>query len=390
MGTKVAPTYATLVLGYLEEKMYCQIKHKKDENFANYLQTNWKRFLDDCFIFWERSIAEFLYFENTLNSLHKDIKFKMNESSDKLPFLDIMIIKQGTSINTDIYFKSTDSKQYLTFRSCHPKHTKTNIPFSLARRVCTIVSERNRLKIRLKELAKALLNRKYPLEIIKTGIKKAIKIPRNKLLHVEQKPKTNITPYVSTHNPKNRELFGIINTNMDILKEDETMKKIINETKFIKCKRQLPNLKRILTKSEFKEINKTASVSKCKEPRCALCDYLVEGNTLEIKGRTFYVKENMDCKVKNVMYVLRCNGCSEFYIGQTGDKLRNRRTVHDQQIRDPSTRQLPVSAHIDNCSKGHPKYSIFPFYKFHTDDVSARLPKERYFIDKYSPKLNAN
>ena len=33
-------------------------------------------------------------------------------------------------------------------------------------------------------------------------------------------------------------------------------------------------------------------------------------------------------------------------------------------------------------------FSIFPFYKFQTDDVSARLAKERYFIDVFSPKLN--
>ena len=31
---------------------------------------------------------------------------------------------------------------------------------------------------------------------------------------------------------------------------------------------------------------------------------------------------------------------------------------------------------------------MFPFYKFQTDDVSARLAKERYFIDVFSPKLN--
>ena len=44
---------------------------------------------------------------------------------------------------------------------------------------------------------------------------------------------------------------------------------------------------------------------------------------------------------------------------------------------------------IDNCCKTQPKFSIFPFYKFQTDDVSARLAKERYFIDVFSPKLFA-
>ena len=49
---------------------------------------------------------------------------------------------------------------------------------------------------------------------------------------------------------------------------------------------------------------------------------------------------------------------------------------------------MPVSKHIDNCCKTQPKFSIFPFYKFQTDDVSARLAKEHYFIDVFSPKLN--
>ena len=96
----------------------------------------------------------------------------------------------------------------------------------------------------------------------------------------------------------------------------------------------------------------------------------------------------MNCTVKNVLYVLICNGCNEYYIGQTGDKLRNRKTAHEQQIRDPSTRQMPVSDHIDNCCKTEPKFYIFPFYKFQNDDVSARLTKEHYFIDVFSPNLN--
>ena len=96
----------------------------------------------------------------------------------------------------------------------------------------------------------------------------------------------------------------------------------------------------------------------------------------------------MDCTVKNIIYVLICNGCREFYIGQTGDKLRNRKTVHIQQVRDPLTRQMPLSAHLDTCCKTCPKFSIFPFFKMQNDNVSARLSKEEYFIKIYKPKLN--
>ena len=34
MGTKVAPTYATLVLGFLEEKLYRIAEHQKGLEFA--------------------------------------------------------------------------------------------------------------------------------------------------------------------------------------------------------------------------------------------------------------------------------------------------------------------------------------------------------------------
>ena len=164
----------------------------------------------------------FTYFESVLNSLHPDIKFKVQKSAEKLPFFNIMVIKCGTSIITDIYFKSTDSKQYLNFNSCHPKTTKTNIPFSLARRICTIVSDSNILKIRLQELASTLRSRHYPDQVIKTGILKAIKIPRNTLLNTHKEVGINITPFISTYNPKNREVFGTLKANMNIFKQDDT------------------------------------------------------------------------------------------------------------------------------------------------------------------------
>ena len=299
-----------------------------------------------------------------------------------------MDIKQGTTVVTDMYFKNTDSKQYLNFKSCHPKHTKINIPFSLARRICTIVSDKCVLRKRLVELATILINRKYPVEVVKAGIIKAMQIPRDELLAVQENKTETILPFISTHNPKNREVYGILKSNMQILNSDNTMKRIINNTKILKCKRQLPNLKRLLTKSTFTETNISPSVSKCNEPRCGLCNYIIEGSSIKLKDKIFHIKESMNCTVRNVLYVLVCNGCKEFYIGQTGDNLRNRRTVHDQQIRDPSTRQLPLSEHLDNCAKTFPKYSIFPFYKFHSSDVSARLSKERYFIDIFHPQLN--
>ena len=97
----------------------------------------------------------------------------------------------------------------------------------------------------------------------------------------------------------------------------------------------------------------------------------------------------MSCTSNNLIYVITCAGCGKNYIGETGDVLRNRVTVHKQQIRDPSTRMLGVSKHIDECAVGlTSQFSIFPFYKILSSSENMRKNKEKLFISKYKPVLN--
>ena len=101
----------------------------------------------------------------------------MEKSQTRLPFLDIMINKSGTKIWMDIYNKPTDSKRYVSFMSNHPKHCLTNIPFSLARRICTIVGNEHVKEKRFKELKRVLLEQKYPKSLIEASILSAKEIP---------------------------------------------------------------------------------------------------------------------------------------------------------------------------------------------------------------------
>ena len=97
----------------------------------------------------------------------------------------------------------------------------------------------------------------------------------------------------------------------------------------------------------------------------------------------------MSCEAKNLIYVIKCKGCDEEYIWETGDTLRHRLTVHRQQIRDARVRILYVSNHIANCARFQPvKFTILPLYKMQTDCVSARKMKEQHFIGLLKPKLN--
>ena len=99
----------------------------------------------------------------------------------------------------------------------------------------------------------------------------------------------------------------------------------------------------------------------------------------------------MTCVSSNILYVITCAGCGENYIGQTGDTLQHRMTVHRQQIREPKYQCTKVSQHIRECAKNlSPNFTVFPFYKFlrETTETEREL-KEKRFIQGYKPALNA-
>ena len=103
----------------------------------------------------------------------------------------------------------------------------------------------------------------------------AMNLEKSTLRTVKDRTEDQVMPYVSTHNPKNPEIYNVIQFNL-------------------------------------------------------LCKHLIEGDAIEFKcGRKFYVHESMTSDVKNVLYVIKCSGCGEEYIGQTGDYLRKRVTVHN-------------------------------------------------------------
>ena len=87
MGTKTAQTDATLTLAYLEENLHEIISNKNGNDIKEELTKSWKRYLNDCFIFWKCPRGDINELNNLLPNLHPKIKFTMIHSSKELPFL---------------------------------------------------------------------------------------------------------------------------------------------------------------------------------------------------------------------------------------------------------------------------------------------------------------
>ena len=86
----------------------------------------------------------------------------MEHSSKELPFLDILIKNKNDEITTDIYHKPRDTQQYFHFNSHHPKNCIKSIPYTLAYRIYTIITDKDLRKTHLKELHATWHQRGYP------------------------------------------------------------------------------------------------------------------------------------------------------------------------------------------------------------------------------------
>ena len=295
MGTKMAPSYATLVLGYLENELYSQVSNKMGEEIGHYVYTNWRRFLDDCYINWPYGEDKLKELHDILNSLDDSIKLTAKTSCEELPFLDVMIRKHNTHLTTDICYKPTDSFQYLLYTSSHPRHTKNNIPYNLARRICMIVENQDIRKRRLHDFKQILLRKQYPAEIIDYGVNKVLTQTTEELRRVREKAtEDNLLCLVTTYNPNNPQVFQLVRKTLPMLNHNSSLKSIMSKTKVIHSQRQPRNLKRMLTNSYFSSQKDTdPEVKICGTKWCGTCPYLKQGRefTFSATNETFRIKQ---------------------------------------------------------------------------------------------------
>ena len=85
----------------------------------------WLRYVDDTFIIWPHGRTQLVAFLNHLNNLCEKIQFTMEvEEENQLPFLDVLVRRNGDSLSTSVYRKKTHTDRYVHFRSHHHPQVK--------------------------------------------------------------------------------------------------------------------------------------------------------------------------------------------------------------------------------------------------------------------------
>ena len=231
-------------MGFLEKQLYQRIQEKYGDATKTEFIKNFKRFLDDCFIFWQKSRAELEILFNMLNNINPKIQFTMEFSSKKLSFLDILICKENSEIHS--YYNGTDSHQYLDFFSCHPKHVKqSNYTACISKKNMHHCNKRRHQKHSIGRTRNLSKQPKLPKKLINNGIEKAKKLTFEELRNPKKKSDNNnkTLPLVITHNPNNPQIVNMVRQSMNFLRHSKKMESTLKNIDLIVSRRQPKKLK---------------------------------------------------------------------------------------------------------------------------------------------------
>ena len=125
-----------------------------------------RRYVDDTFALF-RSPDHLKKFTNYLNSKHKNIKFTYeNESSNSLPFLEILISRSENNFKTSVYDKPTFNRVYSNFNSFFYDQYEIGLVFTLLFRTFSIVSDFSRFDTEVSHLKDNFRKNAFPIKLV--------------------------------------------------------------------------------------------------------------------------------------------------------------------------------------------------------------------------------
>ena len=389
MGTKVAPTYACLFMGWLEDHILQNWSQQKSGPQPHM----WRRYIDDIFFIWHGSVQELESFIQFINKQHSHIKFTAtyDVNTKSIPFLDMVVkIDNNGLIETDLFKKDTAKVQYLLPSSCHPGHITKNIPYSLAYRLLRICSDTKSFKKRLEELRQDLLSRCYKPKLINDAFKRIAQIERSEALKRVSKAKDENTVLVTTFHPNLPPISKIVKKHWKVMTDESPrLKRCFQKPSVVAYKRP-KNLRDMLIRAKIpqkKSSRKIDGFRNCGE-LCSMCPFspsdTTKNHTCNQTKTTYKINSPINCKTSGVVYRITCKKCPKFvYIGETGRPIRKRFYEHhrDVQIKDL---KKPCGEHFNKPGHSESDMVIVVIEQvLPKQDTLLRKRRETFWINQY-------
>lgn len=315
-------------------------------------------------------------------------------SGKNVQFLDLDISIDGLTrtLLFKVYFKPTNTFCYLHIDSNHKNTIFKNIiktVFIRLRRICTRFND---FIYFTSIITKQLLNRGYELTTINKVFNMVSRLDRKELLIYKGKKSIDfnnnfIFKIKYDSNLANQEY--ILKKAFQNFKNNENHK--FSETDLTLVNSCQLNISSILVHNfKFPFIHKN-KYFKCDLDVCNICRFSNDKfHFLNLNNYILPFFDNSSCDSLNVIYIIHCNICNCYYIGQTKNiKERLYNHIHSIKKFIPFNNCTVVSNHFNLIN--HNFYNNFSFFivKRDVDDLVTRLKLEAFIINLFK-KLNIN
>ena len=362
MGSICGPAIANIYI-YCLEKNFLTI-HKP---------FYYKRFIDDLFLITNPNFDISL-----LNTAFGYLKLNA-VTAETVNFLDlnIYLCKFAGRLKFSLYIKPTNTFSYLLTQSNHPKFIFDNIPKSLFFRIRRICSSFSDYLYFSRILIKQLVSRGYDFHTICKVSRMVANLDRNSIIAYKNKD----TPFAVN------KIFFKLSYNFNYLNLEKTFMNSynnINSVKFLENRKlklifnMQPNLSSIFIHNSKPIIPKKFYYKPCSNPICEICPYHSSVSTLFLKN--FRLPILSFCNSVNVIYIIICEMCLKYYIGQTANFKRRFKQHINSCIAFNNSNCKCVREHFNSAFHNYSKHLKFIIFRVDIEDKKLRVNIENQLI----------
>ncbi|UYV77243.1 hypothetical protein LAZ67_15000215 [Cordylochernes scorpioides] len=236
----------------------------------------WVRYVDDIFCMYPNANNSLI--TDALNTYHECLKFTQNQDKNGvIPFLDVLVINTGSSIETPVYYKPEFNPTYIHYGSHAPASHKITTIKTLTKRISTHCSLEIFRTVERNNVYRNLSSFGYPIDFIRR--------------HTYQQ-RTYATPTVY----KSTCVLPYSETKVDIA---------------------------------------------CFLRKYGVRTYFSNSPSVELKLRhpiTKSSKKQDPLSAPNAVYKIKCSNCELHYVGETGRTIEIRTKEHNRNIMNKDSR----------------------------------------------------
>jgi hypothetical protein len=317
MGSQVSVVVAEIMMEHLESEAL-----KSDSKPSWY-----GRFVDDIACKIRQDNIDDFHF--ALNSVCPELQFTVERSkNDALPFLDGLIIREGSNLRMEVYRKPTHTDRYLDFTSNNPLEHKRAVATTLFHRALMVPTDKADKHQEVNRVRNALRMNGYPEPFL-----------RNQLSRVKKRQQAG----AQSQTTENKKKLGFT---------------------------VLPYVPGVTERVQ--RVLKRADVQ------------VAVSSTNTLRGKLARLKDPVEeSRKRSVVYKIPCGACNAVYIGQTSTARRTRMSQHQADCKYKRRQKSELAEH--HVTTGHP----IDFERTSTLceelDYRKRLWKESWQIAKHRP-----